>query len=194
MLQKTKFMLRISLKLSFGLTLSKLDSQKNKLLAVHTLHCTEHTVHCVPYMQERSKLESSQGRGPLLKIILWLLSRLILSSTLSDLASIDNTYIFKNCFLSPGKYLLNYISMSCLCFIPRGTVPVNNTWFSEKVPVNKISLNKQTNNYNWVLEDSSWQYFHPSLLASKQTIKCTNISGFSTDISFSRIKPFNKRT
>ena len=63
-------MLRISLKLSFGLSLSKLDSQKNKLLAVHTLHCTEHTVHCVPCMQERSKLESSQGRGPLLKIIL----------------------------------------------------------------------------------------------------------------------------
>ena len=62
-------MLKISLKLSFCLSFAKLDSQTNKLLAVHALHHTVYTVQYVPYMQELSKLETSQGRGPILKII-----------------------------------------------------------------------------------------------------------------------------
>ena len=53
--------------------------------------------------------------------------------------------------------------------MPGGTVPVNNTWLTEKVPVNKFSLNKQTSKLKLVLENSSGQYFHPSLLANNQT-------------------------
>ena len=58
-------MTKISLKLNFCLGVAKPDSQTHKLLVVHTLHCTLYTVQYVPYMQELSKLETSQGRGPI---------------------------------------------------------------------------------------------------------------------------------
>ena len=47
----------------------------------------------------------------------------------------------------------------------------------EKVPVNKFSLEKQTN-YKLALEDSSWHCIHPSLSANEQTTKCINIQVF----------------
>ena len=55
--------------------------------------------------------------------------------------------------------------------------------------MNVLFINKQTN-CQLVLENISWQYFHPSLLANKQTTKCTNITGFPANILFSWIKPF----
>ena len=70
----------------------------------------------------------------------------MVSFTLSELTSIYNIIYSKAVFWeSLGKYVLSYISMSCLWFIPRETVFVNNIWFTEKVPVNMFSLNKQTN-------------------------------------------------
>ena len=46
--------LKMSLKLILCLSFAQLDSQTNKLLAVHALHCTVYTVQYVPYMQELS--------------------------------------------------------------------------------------------------------------------------------------------
>ena len=43
--------------------------------------------------------------------------------------------------------------------MPRGTVPVNNTWLKEKVPVNNFSLDKQTN-CKMALKDNSWHSIH----------------------------------
>ena len=61
--------------------------------------------------------------------------------------------------------------------MPRGTVPVNNIWLIEIVPVNNFSLDKQTN-CKLALEDSSWHCIHPSLSANEQTTKCTKIQVF----------------
>ena len=61
--------------------------------------------------------------------------------------------------------------------MPRGTVPVNNTWLKEKVPVNNFSLDKQTKG-KLAFEDSSWHCIHQSLLATKQTTKYTKIQVF----------------
>ena len=61
---------------------------------------------------------------------------------------------------SPGKYVLTYISISFLWFMPGGFVPDSNTWFTEKVPVNKFLLiNKQTN-FQLFLEENSWKHYH----------------------------------
>ena len=57
------FDLKISFKLSFCLGFANSDSQTNKLLSVHTLHCTMYTEQHVPYIQELSKPKTSQGRG-----------------------------------------------------------------------------------------------------------------------------------
>ena len=46
-----------------------------------------------------------------------------------------------------------------------------------------FSINKQLN-CKLVSEDNYWQYFHPLLLANKQTIRYTNITGFPADNSF----------
>ena len=72
------FELKISFKLSFCLGFANLYSQTNKLLSVLTLHCTVYTLQYVPYIWELSKPETSQGWGPMWKIILWLRRRRVL--------------------------------------------------------------------------------------------------------------------
>ena len=67
---RDNFELIISSKLDYCEDFANLDIQTNKLIAVYTLHCTVYTVQCVPYTQEPSKPETSQGRGPMLNIIL----------------------------------------------------------------------------------------------------------------------------
>ena len=158
-------MLKISFTLSFCLHFDKLYSQINKLSAVHTLHCKVYTVQYVPYIQEFSKPEIDQGTGPKWKFILWHRSRLVLSYTLNELALIYNTYIFEN---RPGKYVFSYISISCHLFMPKGTVLVNNTLFTEEVPVNKCSLNKQTNKLQTNIRGHFLTIFS-SITISKQT-------------------------
>ena len=90
-------MLIISFKLSLWLGFVNIESKTNKLQTVHKLHCTLFTVHYQPYEKELSKAETSQGRRPMWKkTILLLGSRVFLTSTLGELASMFKTYIFKN--------------------------------------------------------------------------------------------------
>ena len=63
--------------------------------SVYKFHCSLYTVHHVPYRPELSTPKTSQGRGHKGVLLLWLISRLILSSSLGKLASIF--YDFKNC-------------------------------------------------------------------------------------------------
>ena len=51
--------------------------------------------------------------------------------------------------------------------MPGGTVPVNNTWITEKVPVNKFSLNKQTSKLKTSFRGQFLTIFS-SIIISKQ--------------------------
>ena len=55
-------------------------------------------IYSIFFHHELSRQETSQWWGPMWKIILWLKHRLVLNSTLSELASLYNTYIFTNCY------------------------------------------------------------------------------------------------
>ena len=70
--------------------------QRNKLKSVHALQCTLYTVHYVPYRQEFSTLETSQERGHMGEMLLWLISKLGLISTLGKLNSV--LIIYKHCY------------------------------------------------------------------------------------------------
>ena len=70
--------------------------QTKKLKTVHILQCTLYMVHYGPYRPEFSTLKSSQERGHMGKMLLWLISRLDLISTLGKLDSIFA--IYKNCY------------------------------------------------------------------------------------------------
>ena len=70
--------------------------QTNELKTVHTLQCTLYTVHYVPYRQELSKSETSQEKGHMWEMLLWLMSRFDFISTLGKLDSIFIT--FKDCY------------------------------------------------------------------------------------------------
>ena len=70
-----------------------LGKQTNYKLYIHyTVH---YTVHYEPYRPELSTPETSQERGHMWEMLLWLMSRLGLISTLGKLDSIFIT--FKNC-------------------------------------------------------------------------------------------------
>ena len=86
--------LKISLTLSFCICLFNHDSHTNKHKALNTLQCTLYSILYVPYRPEPSTPETSQGKGPIRNNILCLRRRLVLRSTLGDLASTFNT--FKN--------------------------------------------------------------------------------------------------
>ena len=138
----------ISCKLSFCLGFANIDSQTNKLMSVLILHCTVNTLQYVPYIGELSKPEN----------ILWHKNRLVMSSTLSELAFIYMTFLFIYSFRdSPRKYILTYISISFLwlCLADLSLLKIHD--LQKKVPDNKFLLfNKQKNFllvYRSVLED-----------------------------------------
>ena len=101
--------MKIPFKLRFCLAFANFDSQTNKLFLVQTLHSTLYTVQKIPYMPDLSTSEKNQGRGHMWISILWLNSRLVLSFTLCELASIFYTYLFRIFYDSPNKYVLSYI-------------------------------------------------------------------------------------
>ena len=68
--------------------------------------------------------------------------------------------------------------------MPGGTVPVNNTWLTEKVPVNKFSLNKQTSKLKTSFRGQFLTIFSSIIISKQSNYKCTNITGFPADISF----------
>ena len=101
--------LKLQFKLRFCLAFTNFDSQTNKLFLVQTLHSTLYTVQKIPYMPDLITSEKNQGRGHMWISILWLNSRLVLSFTLCELASIFYTYLFRIFYDSPNKYVLSYI-------------------------------------------------------------------------------------
>ena len=80
------------LKISFGLSnclgFANYMSQPNKIITVITLYFTLYKLNCVPYRPEFSTPGTNQERGHMWSMLLWLLSRLGLISTLGELESI----------------------------------------------------------------------------------------------------------
>ena len=69
-------MLKTSFGQGFCLGFANYVFPTNKLETVHTLHHTLYTVHYVPYRPELSTLETSQERGHMGEMLLWLIGRL----------------------------------------------------------------------------------------------------------------------
>ena len=123
-----------------------LDSQTNKLISVLTLHSSVYTLQYVLYIQELSKPRTSQKRGPMWKIILWLRNRLFQIFTLSELAFIYNTYLFTNCILETVLVYLysttSEFSFFDLCLLELSLLIIHDL---QKKYLSINSLNKQTN-------------------------------------------------
>ena len=81
---------------TLSLGFSDHDCQTNKPKTVHILQHTLYTLHYVPHRQDFTTLKTSEERGHMGEMLLWLISKLGLISTLGKLDSIF--IIYKNCY------------------------------------------------------------------------------------------------